>query len=241
MVPGFHSIRCNPFHETRATSGGLSVCLMTLLSVIPCGFAVAAASDQQSAQMEEIVVTGSRIVRRDAYAPSPITTIDREALSYSGQATLEESLNQLPQVTPDVGRTSNNPGGGKSLVNLRGLGPDRNLVLLNGRRVAPTGMGSAVDLNNLPKVLIDRVEIITGGAAAVYGSDAVAGVVNFITRKDFEGLAFEASGYSTERGDAETYDANMTWGRDLGNGAGHIVLFGTYLDRHSLFAGDRAF
>ena len=112
--------------------------------------------------VDEIVVTGSRLPRRDYSAPSPIATIDEEMLGFSGQATLEESLNKMPQVAPDFGRTSNNPGNGTSTINLRGLGAERTLVLLNGRRVAASGTGSAIDVNNLPQALVERVEIITG-------------------------------------------------------------------------------
>ncbi|MEQ9563298.1 MAG: TonB-dependent receptor plug domain-containing protein, partial [Woeseiaceae bacterium] len=129
---------------------------------------VDAAEDLES--IEEIVVTGSRIKRRDYNSPSPISTIDRNDLTFSGLPSLEESLNQMPQVMPDYGRTSNNPGDGTSRINLRGMGAGRTLVLLNGRRVAPSGVGSAIDVNNLPQALIERVEIITGGATTVYGS-----------------------------------------------------------------------
>ena len=121
--------------------------------------------DAADEAVEEIVVTGSRLKRRDFNSPSPISTIDSEVLAFSGQATLEESLNQMPQVTPDFGRTSNNPGNGTARINLRGLGSARTLVLLNGRRLAPSGVGSSIDVNNLPQSLIDRVEIITGGAS----------------------------------------------------------------------------
>ena len=93
----------------------------------------------------------------------------------------------MPQVAPDFGRTSNNPGNGTAAINLRGMGSGRTLVLLNGRRLAPSGVGGAVDVNNLPQALMERVEVITGGATTVYGSDAIAGVVNFITRDDFDG------------------------------------------------------
>lgn len=198
-------------------------------------------SGDADAAVEEIVVTGSRLPRRDYSAASPIATIDEESLSFSGQATLEESLNKMPQVAPDLGRTSNNPGNGTSAVNLRGLGSNRTLVLLNGRRVAPSGTGSAVDVNNLPQALIDRVEIITGGATTVYGADAVAGVVNFIVRDDFEGFALDTSAYMTEAGDSNIYDLNLTWGHNFADGRGNVTLFGGMLDREETFASQREF
>lgn len=191
--------------------------------------------------VEEIVVTGSRIKRRDFDSPSPITTIDRETISFSGQATLEEMLNQMPQVVPDFGRTSNNPGDGTARINLRGLGAGRTLVLLNGRRLAPSGVGSAINVNNLPQALVERVEIITGGATTVYGSDAVAGVVNFITRSDFTGLSVEASTNTTAEGDAEAYDFNLAFGHDFASGRGNVTVYGGAHERKSLFASEREF
>ncbi len=221
-------------HSACPVKYGLAAAAVTM-ALAPCP-----AAAQDDAAVEEIVVTGSRIPRRDFGAPSPITTVDRDTLVNSGQPTLEASLNQMPQITPDFGRSSNNPGNGKSLINLRGLGSNRTLVMLNGRRLAPSGVGSSVDVNTLPQVLVDRVEIITGGATTVYGSDAVAGVVNFITRDDFDGFGLETSAYVTEAGDSEVYDLNITWGHNFANGRGNITVFGGYLDRNESFAGDRA-
>ena len=216
--------------------------------VLACAIAAALASPlyaqdldnaADQAAVEEIVVTGSRLPRRDFTAVSPIATIDAETLTYAGQATVEETLNKLPQVAPSFGRTSNNPGNGKSHVNLRGLGAKRTLVMLNGRRLAPSGISTAVDVNNLPQALIDRVEVITGGATTVYGSDAVAGVVNFITKDDFEGFAVDTSVYMTEEGDSNIYDINVAWGHNFGRG--NITLYGGYYDREETFAAERDF
>ncbi len=189
--------------------------------------------------IDEIVVTGSRLLRRDFTAPSPIATIDRETILSSGQPTLEEALNQLPQVQPSFGRASNNPGDGTAQVDLRGIGAGRTLVMLNGRRIAPAGIGSAVDVNTLPGVLIERVEVITGGATTVYGSDAIAGVVNFITRDDFEGFGVETSYYTTERGDSDVTDVSVTWGHNFDKG--NVTLFGGYLDREATLQAERSF
>lgn len=192
-------------------------------------------------QVEEVIVTGSRIKRRDFNSPSPITSINREAIAASSEATLEGLLNELPQVAPHFGRASNNPGNGKSHVDLRGAGPGRTLVMLNARRFAPSGTGNAVDLNNIPQALIERVEVITGGASTVYGSDALAGVVNFITRDDFEGLSIEGYYGVTEEGDAQMSDISIAWGTNFADGRGNVTLFGGYYDREELFAGDREF
>ncbi len=189
--------------------------------------------------VEEIVVTGSRLLRRDFTAPSPLVSIDREQLLNSGQPTIEDTLNQLPQVQPSIGRSTNNGGDGGSSIDLRGIGAGRTLVMLNGRRIAPTGIGSAVNVNTLPAVLIDRIEVITGGATTVYGSDAIAGVVNFITRDDFGGFGVESSFYTTADSDSDIFDVNLTWGHNFD--AGNVTLFGTYLDREALLFSDRAF
>jgi len=145
----------------------------------------------------------------------------------------------MPQVTPDFDRTANNPGDGTARINLRGLGSHRTLVMLNGRRLAPSGIGTAVDVNNLPQALIERVEVITGGATTVYGSDAVAGVVNFITRNDFEGFSLDVSGYSTEEGDSSIYDVSVAFGHNFSSGRGNITLFGGYYDREETYADAR--
>ena len=215
------------------------------LALIPLGFLVPPAATAQQAvdhtddAIEEIIVTGSRLIRRDFTAPSPIRTIDRETILASGQPTLEDALNKLPQVQPSSGRATNNGGDGRSQIDLRGIGAGRTLVMLNGRRVAPSGIGSAVDVNTLPGVLVERVEVITGGATTVYGSDAIAGVVNFITRDDFEGFGLESSYYSTQHGDSDVFDLAVTWGRNFDNG--NIAVFGNYLDRESLFSAERSF
>ncbi len=223
--------------RARATLICLAIGAWLVLPVSAHAQAERAADD--SGVIEEIVVTGSRIKRRDFHSPSPISTISRDEILFSGQGTLEELLNQMPQVMPDVGRTSNNPGDGTAGLNLRGLGAGRTLVLLNGRRVAPSGIGSAIDVNNLPQALMERVEVITGGAATVYGSDALAGVINFITRQDYEGFNIDAGVYGAEQGDAESYDLNVAYGHNLADGKGNITIFAGFYERKASFARDR--
>ncbi len=206
----------------------ISISFLLLCLAIPAGSLAQQDAPADEDQVEEIVVTGSRIKRRDFTSPSPISTIGKQVLAYSGQATIEEALNQMPQMQPDFGRTSNNPGNGTSRLNLRGLGSARTLVMLNGRRLAPSGVGSAIDVNNLPQALIERVEIITGGASTVYGSDAIAGVVNFITRDDFVGFALDVSTYVTEKGDSESSDLNISYGRDFAGGRATSACLGVF-------------
>ncbi|MEO1203248.1 MAG: TonB-dependent receptor [Pseudomonadota bacterium] len=214
-----------------------AVCLLCAASAV--GQTPGPAGGPAQEPVEEIVVTGSRIVRRDFSSPSPISTIDRAVLDSAAQPTLEEILNQMPQVVPDLGRTSNNPGDGTARINLRGLGSNRTLVLLNGRRLAPSGVDTAVDVNNLPQSLISHVEIITGGATTVYGSDAVAGVVNFVTRDDVDGLQIDATAYTTEQGDGNIYDLNVSYGHDFADGKGNATVYAGYYDRSSVFASER--
>jgi outer membrane receptor protein involved in Fe transport len=215
--------------------------LLVFLSESPLAFAESVDADPYASEpeLEEIIVTGSRIKRRDYFTPSPLMTVSKADIDYSGQWTLEETLNQMPQVTPDYGRASNNPGNGMAQVALRNMGPGRSLVLLNGRRVGPSDNRSAVDINNIPQVLVERVEIITGGTSAVYGADALAGVVNFITRTDFSGLGIEASASSTERGDGEAYDLSVIWGHNFDNGRGNVSLYGGLYRREASYASDR--
>ena len=216
--------------------------ITTMASAIVLAMPMPAAAQTEvvvDEEVEEIVVTGSRLVRRDFSAPSPIQSIGKDMLDFAGQQTLESTLNRMPQLTPDFDRSSNNPGNGTSRINLRGLGSNRTLVMLNGRRLAPSGIGSAVDANNLPQALIERVEIITGGASTVYGSDAIAGVVNVITRSDYEGFGIDMSAYTTEKSDSQTYDINLSFGHNFANGRGNIILFGGYYDRGESFAADR--
>lgn len=233
-----------PFNLFKSASSVVAAILASFLcffstTVFAQDEAAGGADDDEEVGVEEIIVTGSRLRRRDFQAPSPITSVDKDQLQNSGQPNIEAALNQMPQVLPGINRSTNNGSNGTAEINLRGLGSQRTLVMLNGRRLSPSGIGTAVDINNLPQALIDRVEIITGGATTVYGSDAVSGVVNFITRKDFDGFGVDASAYMTERGDSNSYDINLTYGHNFSNGRGNITVFASYLDREELFADQR--
>ena len=158
------------------------------------------------APLEEITVTGSRIVRRDFSAPSPIMTIDAATLENSSTISIESVLNQYPQFVPDG--TQFDAGNiepsafetpGISNVNLRGLGSGRNLVLVDGRRLQPANATLVVDVGTIPSGAIRSVEAITGGASSVYGADAISGVVNFILKDNFEGIDIDLqTGITTE-------------------------------------------
>lgn len=201
----------------------------------------AAAQDDESQPLEEITVTGSRIVRQDYQSASPISTVDAELFEQTGAPTIETVLNTLPQFVPAITTTSNNPSnGGQANVALRGLDTTRTLVLLDGRRIVPSNDTGVVDLNLIPASIIENVEIITGGASAVYGSDAVAGVVNIKTR-EFTGLELTSNYGVTSEDDGETLSLGITGGLESDDGRGYA--FGTlnWSDRDPVLQGERAF
>jgi outer membrane receptor protein involved in Fe transport len=153
-------------------------------------------AQQPAEQVERIEITGTRLPQLNVEGPSPLTTLNAQDIKFDGHAKAEDLLNQLPQVFTSQGSASSNGATGTANVNLRNLGPTRNLVLINGRRLPPgsprSGSDSyAADLNQIPAPLIQRVELLTGGASAVYGSDAISGVVNFIMNDRFEGLQID--------------------------------------------------
>ncbi|MBY8829854.1 TonB-dependent receptor domain-containing protein [Hephaestia mangrovi] len=185
---------------------------------------VATASEPTS-QTGEIVVTGSRISRRDYTSSSPIATVSSDYIAKSASPTLESSLNQLPQITSSASSSTNTQArGGQASLDLRGLGQQRTLILVDGRRVQPSASDGSVDLNTIPADLVQSVEIITGGASAVYGSDAVTGVVNLKLRQDVTGVELSAKTGVTERGDGSTYDLNLLAGGKFANGRGSALL-----------------
>lgn len=204
---------------------------------------VAAQDTEVSDQVDEIVVTGSRIARRDNIAESPIFSVDAETIKSSGNVTLDHYLNTLPQITPNISSQSNNPSsGGRAFIDLRGLGASRNLVLFDGRRgMGQSDGGTVVDTNTVPSALVERVEIISGGAAAVYGADAIAGVVNFIMKKDFEGFELNYQYRLSERGDGEEMTTELTLGSNFADGRGNSVFSASYFDRRPMYKDAREF
>lgn len=216
-----------------------ALCLGAIAAATGYGPNALAQADED--EIEEITVTGSRLIRKDYQAASPISTIDAKLFNDTGAPTIETVLNTLPQFVPSITSTSNNPSnGGQANVSLRGLGTTRTLVLLDGRRIAPSNSTGVVDLNLIPASIIQSVEIITGGASAVYGSDAIAGVVNIKTRK-FVGLELTANYGVTAEDDGDRTSLGITGG--LESEDGRAYAFGTvnYADRDGVLQGDRAF
>ena len=198
-------------------------------------------ADVAASEGEAIVVTGSRIQRRDLTSASPLAVVQDEEFKLSGAVNVEQVINALPQVVPGTTAFSNNPGGGVATLNLRGIGSARTLVLVNGRRWVSFDANQVVDLNTIPQFLLESVDVVTGGASAVYGSDALSGVVNFRLKQNLNGI--EAGGqYSlTGKGDGARYQAHIAIGATTEDGRGNVTAFAEYFNRKSVFQGDRGF
>ena len=203
------------------------------------------ASQADDKKLETIMVTGSRIARSNLSSPVPVTIVDSEALQNAATLFLADYLAQTPQLQPSF--TSANSTrfigtAGFGGVNLRNLGIDRTLVLVNGRRhVGGASLSPAVDINTIPIDLIDRFEVLTGGASATYGADAMAGVVNILLKEDFTGFIARSQYNISARGDAESWLISTTAGTDFANGLGNAVLNIEYTQRDRLSSTERLF
>lgn len=209
----------------------------------------------QDDTLEEIVVTGSRIARDPNLGGAvPVQSVNAEDIQLSGQTDLGEVLNDLPALltsnsasnsaTGVFGSGSGETAGaaevGETILQLRGLGIERTLVLVNGRRhVAGVGGSQAVDIGSIPSQMIERVEVLTGGASAIYGADAVSGVVNFIMKDDFEGLSLDVQGGVAGEGDGENYSISALYGLNFAGDRGNITIGVNYADRSAITFGDR--
>jgi outer membrane receptor protein involved in Fe transport len=184
-------------------------------------------ADGAAPSVAEVTVTGSRIARPDFVATSPIVTASEATLRETGKVNVESALQQLPQFAPARDENDNaeaTGGGGRATVNLRGLGETRTLVLMDGRRLPPSNGQMVVDLNTIPLGIVDSVEVISGGASAVYGSDAIAGVVNIKTKRHFNGLQVDLNEGGTFRGDGKRFDTSLTSGFNLADQKWHALL-----------------
>jgi outer membrane receptor protein involved in Fe transport len=177
----------------------------------------------------QIVVTGTRVVRSGFSAPTPETVLGAQELQTRAPANIANVVNELPQLTPTLNPSTSGVGvgggtGGGNFLNLRGLGQNRTLVLLGGNRVVSSTVTGAVDVNLMPQGLVSRVDVVTGGASAAWGSDAVAGVINFILDTKYTGLKANFSAGSSFHGDATTYNGDLTFGTSFAGGRGHFLL-----------------
>jgi outer membrane receptor protein involved in Fe transport len=260
----------------RLTPKPSVVATLLALSAMPVMAQNAPVAKADEQKVEKVEVTGSRLPAINVEGASPVTVIDAAAIKVDGVRSVENLLNNLPQVFADQGGTISNGSSGTATVNLRGLGPTRTLVLVNGRRL-PGGSpragvnSAAADLNQVPAPLIKRVEVLTGGAGAVYGSDAVAGVVNFIMNNRFEGVQveFNQSFYNHEQqnpngladvirgravtnpaqfqvpgdksSDGKIFDSSLLMGSNFANGKGNATLFFSYKKEDALLQSERDF
>ncbi len=197
------------------------------------------ADDDQVVEGGEVVVTGSLIQNPNLVAANPVNVVSEQEIELRQNNTAEALLRELPGVVPSIGSAVNNGNGGASFVNLRGLGSNRNLVLLDGVRIVPGELQGRVDLNNIPLALVQRADVLTGGASTTYGADAVTGVVNFITRTDFSGIDLQASQQITERGDGNIFRIDATIGANLEDGRGNAVFSVGYQEADAVFQGAR--
>jgi outer membrane receptor protein involved in Fe transport len=207
------------------------------LKVLASGVAfgvMALAAGQAGAQgaapddaVQEVIVTGSRIARNGFTAPTPVTVLGQERLQQRGATNVADALNELPSFRPLVTPLTQQAVGGNigaRVLDLRGLGATRTLVLLDGKRFIPSTTVGTIDANLIPSALIGRTEVVTGGASAAYGSDAVAGVVNFILDKSFTGLRASAQFGRSQRGDADNYNFTAAYGTAFAEGKGHAIF-----------------
>ncbi|MDK2759862.1 MAG: TonB-dependent receptor [Sphingopyxis sp.] len=239
------------FHRKigRAVTSATAIALALVAQSGHAQEADATVSDQSVVSPEEssdsdpveITVTGSRIARSDMVSNSPVNVVGEAEISRTGSAETEQILNSLPQITAGFGSQSNDPGNGTATLNLRNLGSVRTLVLLNGRRVVGATNDGVVDINLIPPALIKRVEVVTGGASAVYGSDAMAGVVNFTLKDDFEGVEMNAQAGVSSRGDSARYNVDFTAGGNFADGKGNITFYANYFKRAETLSGARSY
>ncbi|WP_291537312.1 TonB-dependent receptor [Brevundimonas sp.] len=203
-------------------------------------------AEPEASEVSEIVVTGSRIARPDYVANSPIISVSAQAIEDTGQVTVEKALSQLPQFSGSFGQgntgsTSTGLNGGQSYASLRGLGAKRTLLLLDGMRLQPSNPDGSVDLNVIPETLIGNVEVITGGASTVYGSDATAGVVNFRLRRNIQGVEVGSTYGISDYGDGESFRFNVISGGSIAEGRGRALLSLDYTNRERATESERDF
>jgi outer membrane receptor protein involved in Fe transport len=215
---------------------------LAVAQVLAGSMAIGVAVPSYAADLEEVTVTGTRILKPNETSNSPITTITAQALEQLNTVNLESELRKMPQFLPGSTEFINNGNPGAATINLRGLGSNRTLVLMDGKRLPPFGTSGAVDINLIPTAMIERVDIVTGGASAVYGSDAVAGVVNFITKSNFEGIQIDANtAMYGNNGDGSTNSVSVTAGGLFADDRGSAVISVGYTERDPVLQGDRKY
>lgn len=212
------------------------------LAIIVAGVPSISSAQEVKAKGETIIVTGSRLMGKIERAVSPVAVIDKDKLLETATVDIDDLLKKENQFAASIGSTStpaSTDAMGASVLDMRGMGQNRTLVLINGTRATPFGFRNSVDINTIPSTLIKRIEYLTGGASAVYGADAVAGVANFILNDRFSGIEVTASGGMAEEGDATQGAIGLTMGKNLGDGRGNITGYIGYAERGRLLRADR--
>jgi len=202
------------------------------ISIVALACAVSLQAAAAGEPLEEIEVTGSRIVQPGFVSANPIVSVPASAFEESSPISVERTLAMMPQFVPTVSGTSNAPGNdGQANLSLRGIGSAQTLVLVNGKRLMPSDGRGSVDLNLIPPMMIEAVDVMTGGASVAYGSDAIAGVVHLRLREEFDGFETHAEWMQTSHGDGEEYSAGLLAGTTLGGGRGNVVAYLGYAER----------
>ncbi|MPS69172.1 MAG: TonB-dependent receptor [Novosphingobium sp.] len=199
------------------------------------------AATEEAPASEAIVVTGSRINNPNLTQAAPVNVTTADTIQLAQNNVAEEVLREIPGIVPSIGSAVNNGNGGASYVDLRGLGSNRNIVLLDGQRIVPAELVGRVDLNNIPLALVERVDVLTGGASATYGADAISGVVNFVINNEFEGLELNSSYQITEQGDGATFRTDLSTGASFDDGRGHVILGIGYQQADPVYQGQRGY
>ena len=225
--------------QTRAALRGSAASFA--LSIAMIAGAAHAQTAANEADAETIVVTGTLISNPALERANPVTVTSAADIELKASNTAEQVLREIPGIVPSIGSAVNNGNGGASFVNLRGLGSNRNIVLLDGNRLTPAELNGRFDLNNVPLALLERVEVLTGGASTTYGADAISGVVNFVTKRDFSGIEATLNSQITERGDGFSYRADLVTGANFDDGRGNVVFAVGYQNVEPIYQGDRSY
>ncbi|MDT3306917.1 TonB-dependent receptor [Shewanella vaxholmensis] len=229
-------------HKNSLLAKSVRFALISGITAAALNVPLSFAADEAGAKVERIAVTGSRIKRADMETASPVSVIDASAIISSGAISVDEVLQKMTSAGGAMTNAGiNNGSGGNTRINLRGLGTNRTLVLVNGRRMIASGTGAAssVDLNTIPVSMIQRVEVLKDGASAIYGTDAIAGVVNVILKRDFEGFEVNVQTGISAEGDADETTIDMTLGNTFDKG--NLVFGAQYTKRGEASQADRGF
>ena len=203
--------------------------------------APALAQDTDGDVLDVVIVTGTRIQNQNVIAASPVTTIGQEEISLKQTPNIERVFRDLPITIPGDGENVNNGTAGQATLDLRGLGPERSLIMIDGKRLAPYDIDGQVTTDVIPVNMLERVDVVTGGASAVYGSDALSGAVNFIMRKNFEGVEIDMGYSDTEEGGDDTYYINALFGVNFDDDRGNITIGGGRTSRGAILLAERDF